>query len=61
MATKPDSGNGLDRGKTPPEWEGPKDARDDALEYPNYWARKTRSGHTISYDDTKDKTCDFSA
>lgn len=52
---KEDSGNGQDRSKTPSKWTGPKDSREDALEYPNYWTRKTRSGHSITYDDTKDK------
>lgn len=52
---KDDSGSGQDRSKTPPKWTGPKDARPDGLKYPNYWTRKTRSGHSITYDDTKDK------
>jgi hypothetical protein len=40
---------------TPAQWDGPKDARKlpGAGKYPNYWAHKTRSGHTFMLDDSK--------
>jgi hypothetical protein len=43
-----------DRKETPPEFETPKDPREQGGEYPNYWVRKTRSGHVIMLDDSKD-------
>lgn len=56
MATKKDSSAGLPRGQTPPKWDGPEDARKskEAAKYPNVWTRKTRSGHVITLDDSKD-------
>ena len=54
MAAKPESST-EDRGKTPPTWSTPKDAREESGEYPNYSVRKTRSGHVLMFDDTKDK------
>lgn len=42
------------RGKTPDQWESPEDARKNGGTYPNYWVRKTRSGHVMMLDDTKD-------
>jgi hypothetical protein len=54
MAAKPESST-EDRGKTPPTWSTPKDAREGSGEYPNCSVRKTRSGHVIMIDDTKDK------
>lgn len=40
---------------TPDEWNQYKDAREgqNSGEYPNYWVRKTRSGHTMIFDDSK--------
>jgi len=54
MAKPPMTNN--DGGKTPPKWDGPEDARKKkgAGKYPNYQVRKTRSGHTIIFDDSKD-------
>ena len=49
-----DSTSTLPRDKTPDKWDSPKDAREKGREYPNYWVRKTRSGHTFMLDDTKD-------
>ena len=40
-------------GTTPAEWKSPPDARDTGGEYPNYYVKKTRSGHTFILDDTK--------
>lgn len=45
----------MSKSKTPKKWEGKPDARKGAGKYPNYWVRKTRSGHTITMDDTKGK------
>jgi hypothetical protein len=53
MAEK-DSASGTDRGTTPEKWDSPPDAREKGGEYPNYWVRKTRSGHTFMFDDTKE-------
>ena len=41
--------------KTPPKWNGPKDARQnkEAGTYPNYWAQRTRAGHVFIMDDSK--------
>lgn len=41
--------------QTPPKWKTPKDARNNQQsgQYPNYWVRKTRSGHTIIMDDSE--------
>jgi uncharacterized protein YaiE (UPF0345 family) len=55
MAQKKDSAEGEIRGETPDDWNGPEDARKGAGQYPNYWVRKTRSGHTFIFDDTQDK------
>lgn len=40
---------------TPEKWDTPKDARSEsgAGKYPNYWSHKTRSGHTMIFDDSK--------
>lgn len=40
--------------KTPKSWNGPKDARENsnAGDYPNYWTKKTRSGHVMTFDDS---------
>lgn len=40
---------------TPPKYDGPKDARElpGAGTYPNYFAHKTRSGHTLIFDDSE--------
>lgn len=40
------------RGYTPRTWNAPDDARRKPSTYPNYWIRKTRSGHEIRLDDT---------
>lgn len=39
---------------TPPSYDTPDDARQDenAGKYPNYWVRKTKSGHTMIFDDS---------
>ena len=55
MAEKEDSGGGVERGETAPTWSTPKDAREGSGQYPNYWIRKTRSGHVFMLDDSKDK------
>ena len=52
MAEKTQTSN-IDGGKTPSSWDSPPDAREKGSEYPNYWVRKTRSGHTFMLDDTK--------
>lgn len=39
---------------TPTDWKGPPDARDTGGEYPNYYIKKTRSGHVFMMDDTKE-------
>lgn len=39
-------------GSTPPQWETPPDARENGGEYPNYYIKKTRSGHVFMMDDT---------
>lgn len=45
--------------KTPPKYDMPDDAR--ALEgsgqYSCHWVRKTRSGHILKFDDSKDHEC----
>jgi hypothetical protein len=40
---------------TPNKWDGPEDARkkEGAGKYPNYYAHKTRSGHSFMMDDSK--------
>lgn len=47
--------SGQSKGDTPPQWDGPQDARKlpGAGKYPNYWAHKTRSGHVLMLDDSK--------
>mgnify|MGYP006273175339 CR=1 FL=1 len=50
MAETPSSTR--NRKKTPPTYDTPQDARQKGGKYPNYWTRKTRSGHTILLDDT---------
>lgn len=52
---KKDTAQGESRGVTPDDWNGPQDAREGSMEYPNYWVRKTRSGHTMIFDDTQGK------
>ena len=52
---KQDSGGGAIRGETQPTYDMPKDARESGSDYPNYWIRKTRSGHVFMLDDSKDK------
>lgn len=44
----------LPRDKTPNSWDSPPDSREKGSEYPNYWVRKTRSGHVFMLDDTKE-------
>ena len=39
-------------GTTPTEFKTPPDARDTGGEYPNYYIKKTRSGHVMMMDDT---------
>jgi hypothetical protein len=48
-------GSGASASDTPPQWNGPEDARKlpGAGKYPNYEAKKTRSGHTLIFDDSK--------
>jgi hypothetical protein len=41
------------RSPSPPKYSMPEDARKKPSEYPNYWVRKTRSGHVVMMDDTK--------
>lgn len=53
MAEK-DTGGGKSRKDTPETWDSPEDARKKGGEYPNYWVRKTRSGHVFMFDDTKE-------
>lgn len=50
-----DSTESTSKGNTPPTWDGPKDAREHegAGKYPNFYAHKTRSGHTFLMDDSK--------
>lgn len=40
---------------TPPKWTGPEDARSvkGAGTYPNYYTKRTRSGHVFSMDDSE--------
>lgn len=49
------AGSSQSKGDTPSQWDGPQDARKmpGAGKYPNYWAHKTRSGHTFMLDDSK--------
>ena len=49
-----DTDSGINKGETPEKWDSPKDAREKGGEYPNYWVRKTRSGHVLMFDDTKE-------
>lgn len=43
------------KSKTPPKWDGKKDARElpGAGQYNNYYTHRSRSGHTITLDDSK--------
>lgn len=41
-------------GTTPKEFKTPPDARETGGEYPNYYIKKSRSGHVFILDDTKD-------
>ena len=43
-------------GQSTQKWDGPKDARTEkgAGDYPNYYTHRTRSGHVITLDDSKD-------
>lgn len=54
MAKKPTAGKSAK--KTPDNWDQFKDGRKNkgAGTYPNAWRRKTRSGHLIEIDDSKD-------
>ena len=40
-------------GHTPKSYNTPPDARESGGEYPNYYTKKTRSGHVMMMDDTK--------
>lgn len=42
--------------KTPEKFSTPEDARkkEGAGKYPNYWTHRTRSGHILTFDDSKD-------
>jgi hypothetical protein len=40
-------------GQTPKSYSTPPDARESGGEYPNYYIKKTRSGHVMMMDDTK--------
>lgn len=40
-------------GNTPVDWKTPPDARETGGEYPNYYIKKTRSGHVLMMDDSK--------
>lgn len=55
MAETP-SDSGKDKKKTPKTWESPKDARSEkgAGKYPNFYSKKTRSGHVFMIDDSKE-------
>lgn len=54
MADKPDSST-ENRGKTPPEWDFPDDGRNGSMVYPQFDGTRTRSGHVLIFDDTKDR------
>lgn len=58
MGTKPKSSK-RPKDKTPPKYDMPDDAREKqgAGQYPNCWVRKTRSGHILKFDDSKDNEC----
>lgn len=53
MASEPSSKD--PKKTTPPKFDSYKDARkyDGAGKYPNYWAKKTRSGHAFMMDDSE--------
>jgi hypothetical protein len=55
MAEK-ESDGGKGKKETPKTWESPKDARSEkgAGKYPNFYSKKTRSGHVFMIDDSKD-------
>lgn len=40
-------------GQTPTSWKTPPDARETGGEYPNYYIKKSRSGHVFMLDDSK--------
>lgn len=40
-------------GNTPKEWKTPPDARESGGEYPNYYIKKSRSGHVFMMDDSE--------
>lgn len=40
-------------GNTPKEWKTPPDARESGGEYPNYYIKKSRSGHVFAMDDSE--------
>lgn len=40
-------------GNTPKEWKTPPDARESGGEYPNYYIKKSRSGHVFVMDDSE--------
>ena len=52
MADKPETSS-EEKDKTPPKWEAAETPKPG--EYPNRWTHKTRSGHSFTLDDTKDK------
>lgn len=54
MANEKTQTSTLPRDKTPDSYDSPPDPREKESEYPNYWVRKTRSGHVFMFDDTKD-------
>jgi hypothetical protein len=56
MANNKKTSTKNDKKKTEQTWTGPKDARSEkgAAKYPNQHVLKTRSGHSIIYDDSKD-------
>lgn len=43
------------RKETPPEWDFPDDARSGSMVYPQFDGTRTRSGHVMIFDDTRDK------
>lgn len=58
MANKPTSSK-RPADKTPPKYDMPDDARllEGSGQYSCYWVRKTRSGHILKFDDSKDHEC----
>jgi hypothetical protein len=54
MADKPDSST-ENRLRSPYEWDFPPDGRDGSMVYPQFDGTRTRSGHVLIFDDTKDR------